>query len=124
MTTGLSTDGATGLADRRGHELDVTPLAVLLARIIAHWQPSQIWLFGSRARGDAGDDSDWDLLVVAPDDAGDDLDDPLVGWRLQKGSGVYADIATCRAGEFAEARTTTNTLAYEAWMHGVLLHEG
>jgi predicted nucleotidyltransferase len=28
--------------------------------------PAEVWLFGSRARGDARVDSDWDLLVVLP----------------------------------------------------------
>lgn len=25
---------------------------------------SQVWLYGSRARGDTRDDSDWDLLIL------------------------------------------------------------
>jgi len=29
---------------------------------------SELWLFGSRARGDNSDDADWDLLVVAQGD--------------------------------------------------------
>lgn len=35
-------------------------------------QPRQIWLFGSRARGDASADSDWDLIAV--------LDDTAASW--------------------------------------------
>jgi len=35
-------------------------------RIIAPFEPLKVILFGSRARGDAGPDSDVDLLVVMP----------------------------------------------------------
>ena len=112
------------VTDRLGQSIDVRPLARLIDRIVARWQPIQIWLFGSRARGDATERSDWDILVVAPDTADDnDLCDPMVGWRLQKDSGVYADVVACRASEFATARSIPNTLAYEAWAHGVLVHE-
>lgn len=41
----------------------------LLRRLVARYEPVQVWLFGSRARGDATEASDWDLLVVVPDDA-------------------------------------------------------
>ena len=27
---------------------------------------AQVWLYGSRARGEAHDDSDWDVLVLSP----------------------------------------------------------
>lgn len=36
----------------------------IVALIVDHFSPEQIYLFGSKARGDAGPDSDYDLLVV------------------------------------------------------------
>ena len=36
-------------------------------RLVAQLRPDEIWLFGSRARGDHRPDSDIDLLVVLPD---------------------------------------------------------
>lgn len=36
----------------------------MVKRIVAKFQPQQVILFGSQARGDAGPDSDVDLLVV------------------------------------------------------------
>ena len=29
---------------------------------------AQVWLYGSRARGEAREDSDWDVLVLSPQD--------------------------------------------------------
>ncbi len=60
-------------ADTRGYRSGVTvtppelvPLVALIVRIAS---PERIILFGSRARGDAGPNSDYDLLVILPDDA-------------------------------------------------------
>ena len=41
----------------------------LLDSVVAYFQPRQVILFGSAARGEAGADSDLDLLVVLDDDA-------------------------------------------------------
>ena len=38
----------------------------MVNRIVEHFDPERIILFGSSARGDAGPDSDVDLLVVMP----------------------------------------------------------
>jgi predicted nucleotidyltransferase len=38
----------------------------IVRRIVARFDPEQIVLFGSRARGEAGPDSDVDLLIVMP----------------------------------------------------------
>ena len=42
-------------------------LQVVVDRLVKGLQPDRIYLFGSRARIQAGDDSDYDLLVVVPD---------------------------------------------------------
>jgi uncharacterized protein len=109
--------------DLTGRHIDTSAVAVLLERIIARWRPLQIWLFGSRARGEGRVASDWDLLVVVPDSAAESDFDPLVAWRLRKESGVRADVILARERDFADDRTTPNTIAYEVSLRGVLLHE-
>jgi predicted nucleotidyltransferase len=99
--------------------VDITPLRELLARIRDRYDPEQVWLFGSRARGDANEQSDWDLLVVVPDDVEEEDLSPLVAWRLQKGSGVHADVIPCRASDFRADIDTVNTLAYAASHEGL-----
>lgn len=44
-------------------------LGELVTRLVAAYKPDRIYLFGSKARGDADADSDYDLLLVVPDDA-------------------------------------------------------
>ena len=99
------------------------PAREILERIVGTWQAEQIWLFGSRARGEASATSDWDFLAVVPDAVSDSALDPLVGWRLRKETGVRADVVACRVREFEEDRHTPNTLAYEAANRGVLVFE-
>jgi uncharacterized protein len=65
-----------------------------------------VWLFGSRARGDATPDSDWDLFVVVDDNTEDDDLDPGVARRLRQECGVRADVIPWRASEFTQFRNT------------------
>jgi len=46
--------------------LDADLLQTATQRLVAEFQPDQIWLFGSHAWGNPHDDSDVDLLVVVP----------------------------------------------------------
>jgi predicted nucleotidyltransferase len=42
-------------------------LAEMVRRLVEVYRPERILLFGSIARGEAGPDSDYDLMVVVPD---------------------------------------------------------
>lgn len=114
---------AMDVAPRATRQVDVAVIRRLLDRILARWNPQQVWLFGSRARGDATPDSDWDLFVVVDDLTEDEELDPGVGRRLRRECGVRADVIPWRASEFAEFRNTPNTLAFSVASDGVLLHE-
>jgi predicted nucleotidyltransferase len=106
-----------------GVPADIAPIRPLIEGILRRWSPHQIWLFGSRVRGDPAEDSDWDLLVVV-DDATPEQDlDVRVGWALRREARVRADVIPCRLGEFLEDQGTPNTLAYEAVHEGGLLYE-
>ena len=41
-------------------------LAEIVHRLVEAFHPERLYLFGSHARGEAGPDSDYDLLVVVP----------------------------------------------------------
>ena len=52
--------------------MDANQVGILdrtIARIVETMNPEAVYLFGSRARGDARPDSDYDLLVIVSDDA-------------------------------------------------------
>jgi len=85
-------------------------LTFMRDRLVAMLKPAEIWLFGSRARGDHMPDADLDLLVVLPDEreAGAysyaAVADPVVA------CGLPFDIVPCSAGEFDATGTADDTL--------------
>jgi hypothetical protein len=60
----LEQDGEPPLGPYRSAD---AAIADAVHRLVAQLDPDEIWLFGSRARGDHRPDSDIDLLVVLPD---------------------------------------------------------
>lgn len=47
---------------------------------------------GSRARGDASADSDYDVLVVVPDDASLERRRSRLGYEVLRGTGMAVDV--------------------------------
>lgn len=60
-------------------------------RLVAALAPEEVWLFGSWARGEAGPDSDVDLLVVVPYE-GDPKELALRGYMALRGRGFPLDL--------------------------------
>lgn len=81
-------------------------------------------LFGSRARGDARSDSDFDLLVVVRRLRPEDYRPLLVAlYEVLRGAGVVAEPWVMGEEEFEESKTVIGGLAYPAWKEGIVLHE-
>ncbi len=122
MTT-LRAPNASPETERRG-DLDLSPIQALLALIVERCRPYSIWLFGSRAKGTARNDSDWDLLVTLPDSVPFKQHDEVVdAIQLRRLSGANADILSCSATEFDIAISIPNTLAYEIARTGFPVYE-
>ncbi|MGO9008844.1 MAG: nucleotidyltransferase domain-containing protein [Bryobacteraceae bacterium] len=66
-------------------------LGEVVRRLSEVYHPLRIYLFGSAARGDAGPDSDYDLMVILPDEAPAHLRRGNPGYRALRGTGVAAD---------------------------------
>ena len=81
----------------------------------------QVWLFGSRARGDNHEASDFDILAVVPDDAPSGIDSPVAAFRLRRKSKAHADLLTTRMSDFLAAKSTPNTISYSVSHEGIRL---
>jgi len=100
----------------------------LLDPVISYFRPRQVMLFGSAARGEAGPDSDFDLLVILDDDAphGDAPWDKLTlaaGFEARRTYKRGANVIPCRASTFADRAPIAGTLAHEAATDGVIVYE-
>ncbi len=60
-------------------------LAEIVRRLAEVYKPERIYLFGSTARGDAGPDSDYDLLIVVSDEAPASRKTPDLGYIAVEG---------------------------------------
>ena len=93
-----------------------------IARVVAAMRPEAIYLFGSRARGDAGADSDYDLLVIVADDAPLSSRSLDATTRVARDPGVPLDIVPCRRSVFERKRDRIGTLSYSAAPEGRLVY--
>lgn len=114
----------TSIAELISKRATIPELFPLLERIKAVYNPLEVLLFGSRARGGATEDSDWDVVVVLPDDADEALLHPLLGWRTQMGSGVYANVLCAYESELLADLVVPNSQARELADHAVILTAG
>ncbi|MDF1663022.1 MAG: nucleotidyltransferase domain-containing protein [Planctomycetota bacterium] len=103
-------------------KIDLTPITGLLDYLRSRYSPSQLWLFGSRARGTNRDDSDWDLLVVLPNDREADVD-ALSPSKVRKDTAVNVDLVACTEEDFEIGSRIPNTLAFEIRLTGIPIHE-
>ncbi len=97
-------------------------LAELLRRLVAAYQPERVYLFGSRARGDTGPDSDYDLLLVVPDDAPPERRRARLAYEVLRGTGVATDVLVCTRSWFARREGLRASLPGTVLREGRLLH--
>lgn len=94
----------------------------LLAGIVPAPAAEAVYLFGSRARNETRDDSDYDLLVIVPDGFPRERLAPMETYALARKAKVAADIVPCRRSSFEHAKDLIGTLSYEAAKRGRLVH--
>ncbi|MFH1435349.1 MAG: nucleotidyltransferase domain-containing protein [Pseudomonadota bacterium] len=70
-------------------------LAEIIRRLVEAYQPERIYLFGSKARGEDGPDSDYDIMVVVPDDAPPEKRRSRLAYQVLRGTGTAADVLVC-----------------------------
>ena len=97
-------------------------LEEVVRRLIDAYQPESIYLFGSAARGDTGPDSDYDLLVIVPDDAPPERRRSRLAYEALWGTGIAADVLVCTRSYFEARRHLRASLPGTILREGKLLH--
>lgn len=106
---------------RGGFDADAA-LEEAVRRLVDVYRPDFVYLFGSVARGEAGPDSDFDLLVVVADAAPPQLRRAGKGYEALWGLGVPVDIVVWTRGDFDRRLHLKASLPATVVREGVLLH--
>jgi predicted nucleotidyltransferase len=94
----------------------------MAAVIVNATHPRRVILFGSRARGDATEESDFDLMVVE-DRPEDRLGEMVRLRRLLRGFHVPVDLLVVSESKYEYWRDTPGNVYHEAATDGVTLYE-
>ncbi len=97
-------------------------LEEMVRRIVEAVHPDKIILFGSHARGDAGPDSDLDLLLVAPSSE-PRLRRAAPAYRALRGLPVAKDIVWWTEEEIADWRGAPAHFINRALREGRVIYE-
>lgn len=96
--------------------------ARIIQKIVDRFHPLRIILFGSRARGDAHSDSDFDLLIIAPSDK-PRWQRTVPVYHALAGMGVPKDIVWWTPEEIAEWDGVKSHFINTALREGKVLYE-
>jgi predicted nucleotidyltransferase len=97
-------------------------LQTIVQRLLAAGQPQKIILFGSQAHGQAGRDSDYDLLVI--ENSSQPRYRRSVSYRRAlKDLGTSKDIVVWTPREIEEWQNVSNAFITTALREGVVLYE-
>jgi predicted nucleotidyltransferase len=107
--------------------MSVSPIAdprlvEVVRRLVEAYHPLRIYLFGSQARGDAGPDSDYDLLLIVPDDAPAERRRGRLAYEVLWGAGAAVDVLVWTESRFESRRNVVASLAATVLREGRLLH--
>ncbi len=94
----------------------------LLDPVVEYFRPQRVILFGSTARGEAGPDSDIDLLVIVDDDTPPEKLTWKARHQARRAYPHAADVFPMRAESFEQYRDVVGTLAAEAATDGVVVY--
>jgi predicted nucleotidyltransferase len=97
-------------------------LKEIVDRLVSAYEPERIYLFGSTARGEAGPDSDYDLLVIVPDNAPPERRRSRLAYESLRGTGVAVDVIVWPKSYFEGRRQVPASLSALVEREGKLLH--
>ncbi len=98
-------------------------LSEIVKRLVETYQPLRIYLFGSYARGDTGPDSDYDLMMVVPDDALPERKRAKLAYDRLWGTGAAADVVVWTDGHFNRRSSVVTSLPATVLREGRLVYD-
>ena len=107
-------------------QVDDALLDRMVTAIVDEVDPEQVILFGSQARGDAGPDSDVDLVVIEAEPFGPGRDRRAEAarlWRALSGIAVAVDILVYSRDELDYWRDSLNNVLARALREGRVIYE-
>ena len=91
-------------------------------RLVTEFQPEQIWLFGSHAWGEPGQDSDLDLMVIVTESDESPVSRAQRAHRSLIGLGIPKDVLVKTRAEFDRFRNVVSSLTYKVSREGRLVY--
>ena len=98
--------------------IDNPVLAEIVRRLVPLYHPDRIYLFGSAVRGAAGPDSDYDIMIVVPDETPAEVRESNEVYQVLWGIGVPIDVLVWTRGDF------DGRLHLKASLPATILREG
>ena len=111
----MAENGARSLSDDQ-------VLTELVRRLREAFQPERIYLFGSKARGESGPNSDYDLLVIVPDEASPERKRSRLAYQVLRGTRVAADVLVWTRQAFDSRLHLPASLPATVALEGKLLY--
>lgn len=97
-------------------------LAEAVRRLVDAYDPWRVYLFGSVARGDADADSDYDLLLIVPDEAPESRRRGRLAYEVLWETGIAADVVVLTRDRFERRARVPASLPATVLREGKLLH--
>lgn len=91
-------------------------------RLVAEFQPEEVWLFGSHAWGQPDEGSDLDLLVVVRDSDEAPVRRAQRAHRCLQGLDIAKDILVKTRAELERFRNVPSSLEAEILQRGRMIH--
>jgi predicted nucleotidyltransferase len=98
-------------------------LAEIVRRLVETFHPIRIYLFGSKARGEGGQDSDYDLMVLVNDEENaPQIRRGKKAYEALRGTGVAADVLVWSLRSFDSRLHLATSLPATIKREGIVIY--
>lgn len=104
-------------------ETEQAALSAIVGRLVQALDPKVIYLFGSRARGDATPLSDFDILVITSSDDDHGPIELKQAYAPVEGLGIACEIIPCTLADFEREKHERTGICRTIAEEGMLIYE-